>query len=142
FICNHCPFVKHIQGAFAKLARDYETKGVAVVGINSNDATAYPDDSPQRMIQEKKAAGYSFPYLCDETQEVAKAYQAACTPDFFIFDKDFKCVYRGRFDDSTPGNSKPVTGNDLNQALESLLVNKPISIEQKPSVGCNIKMKK
>jgi peroxiredoxin len=141
FICNHCPFVKHIQGAFAKLARDYQAKGAAVLAINSNDAANYPEDSPKRMVEEKKAAGYTFPYLYDETQEVAKAYQAACTPDFFLFDKERRLVYRGQMDASRPGNNKPNDGADLRLALDAVVAGKPVSATQLPSVGCNIKWK-
>jgi peroxiredoxin len=141
FICNHCPFVKHIQSAFVKLARDYVVKGVAIVAINSNDAASYPDDSPERMAEEKKAAGYTFPYLYDETQEVAKAYRAACTPDFFLFDKERRLVYRGQMDASRPGNNKPNDGADLRSALDAVLAGKAPSTNQQPSIGCNIKWK-
>lgn len=141
FICNHCPFVKHIQPKLVEIAAAYKTKGVSFIAINSNDVTSYPDDSPENMRIEAKAKNYSFPYLFDETQTIAKAYQAACTPDFYIFDKAMRCVYRGRFDDSAPGNNNPVTGTDLSNALDALLANKPVSNEQKPSVGCNIKWK-
>jgi peroxiredoxin len=141
FICNHCPFVKHIQASFAQLVRDYQAKGVAVVGINSNDVANHPDDSPARMIEEKKAAGYTFPYLYDESQAVAKAYRAACTPDFFLFDKDRKLVYRGQMDASRPGNGKPNDGADLRTALDAVLAGKKPSTDQMPSIGCNIKWK-
>lgn len=141
FMCNHCPYVKHIRGELARLAREYQAKGVAVVGINSNDAARYPDDSPERMREEVRQAGYTFPYLYDETQEVAKAYRAACTPDFFLFDKQRRLFYRGQFDDSRPGNDKPVTGSDLRAALDALLAGRPAPAEQKPSAGCNIKWK-
>jgi peroxiredoxin len=139
FICNHCPYVKHVRDAFARLARDYQARGVAVVGISSNDAAAYPDDSPQKMKEEKAAAGYVFPYLYDETQEVAKAYRAACTPDFFVFDKARRLVYRGQMDASRPGNSRPNDGADLTAALDAVLAGKQPSAEQVPSIGCNIK---
>jgi peroxiredoxin len=141
FICNHCPYVKHIRGGIAQLARDYGARGVAVVAISSNDAAKYPDDSPAKMREEAKQAGYNFPYLYDETQAVAKAYRAACTPDIYLFDKDRRLVYRGQFDDSRPGNGKPVTGRELRAALDSVLAGKPISDNQVPSVGCNIKWK-
>jgi peroxiredoxin len=141
FICNHCPYVKHVQAAFAKLARDYQAKGVAIVGINSNDAVNYPDDSPARMVEEKKAVGYTFPYLFDESQSVAKAYQAACTPDFFVYDKSRRLVYRGQMDGSRPGNGKPNDGADLRSALEAVLAGKSPAAQQVPSIGCNIKWK-
>jgi len=142
FICNHCPFVKHVRSQFAALARDYQARGVAVVAINSNDVKTYPDDSPEKMSQEIKAAGYTFPYLYDETQSVAKAYRAACTPDFYVFDKDRKLRYRGQMDGSRPSNSVPVTGNDLRAALDAILAGRPVAAEQKPSIGCNIKWKR
>lgn len=141
FICNHCPFVKHIRGGLAQLAKDYQPKGVAIVGINANDAKNYPDDSPEKMKQEAKGAGYTFPYLYDETQAAAKAYHAACTPDFFLFDRERKLVYRGQLDDSRPGNGIPVTGADLRAALDAVLAGKPLAVPQKPSIGCNIKWK-
>jgi peroxiredoxin len=139
FMCNHCPFVKHIRNGLALLARDYLPRGVAVVGINSNDVANYPDDSPAMMAKEARAAGYLFPYVYDETQAVAKAYHAACTPDFFLFDQEQRLVYRGQLDDSRPGNNLPVTGKDLRAALEAVLAGKPVSPNQKPSIGCNIK---
>lgn len=141
FICNHCPYVKHIREGLAKLARDYQAKGVAIVGISSNDVSTHPDDSPEKMAIEVKSAGYVFPYLYDETQEVAHAYQAACTPDFFLFDASQKLVYRGQLDASRPGNGVPVTGADLRGALDAVLAKKPLAAEQKPSIGCNIKWK-
>jgi peroxiredoxin len=141
FICNHCPFVKHVRAGLAKLAKDYQPKGVAIVGINSNDIEHYPDDSPEKMAEEARAAGYSFPYLFDETQEVAKAYRAACTPDFFLFDRQRKLVYRGQMDDSRPGNGVPVTGKDLRAALDAVLAGKSVAAGQKSSMGCNIKWK-
>ena len=141
FICNHCPFVKHLRSALAELGRDYQAKGVAIVAISSNDATAFPADSPEKMAEEQRDAGYTFPYLYDETQEVAKAYQAACTPDFFLFDKNQRLVYRGQFDDSRPSNGLPVTGRDLRAALDAVLAGQPVSMEQHPSIGCNIKWK-
>jgi peroxiredoxin len=141
FMCNHCPFVKHIRSALAQLARDYQPRGVAMVGINSNDASKYPADNPENMAAEVKAAGYTFPYLYDETQEVAKAYRAACTPDIFLFDKNQRLAYRGQLDDSRPGNGIPVTGKDLRAALDAMLAGRPASANQKPSIGCNIKWK-
>jgi peroxiredoxin len=141
FICNHCPFVKHIRTGLAQFARDYEGRGLAVVAINSNDVAAYPADSPANMAKEKKAAGYVFPYLYDETQQVAQAYRAACTPDFFLYDGARRLVYRGQFDDSRPGNGRPVTGADLRTAVDALLAGKPVAAQQKPSIGCNIKWK-
>jgi peroxiredoxin len=142
FMCNHCPYVKHVRQRLAGLARDYQAKGVAVVGINSNDVANYPDDSPEKMREEIENAGYTFPYLYDEDQSVAHAYHAACTPDFFVFDRDRKLVYRGQMDDSRPGNDKPVTGADLRAALDAVLAGEPVSEQQKPSAGCNIKWKK
>jgi peroxiredoxin len=141
FMCNHCPYVKHVAAGLADLARDYQQRGVAVVGINSNDAAAYPDDSPAKMIEEVKSRGYTFPYLYDATQCVAKAYRAACTPDFFLFDKQHNLVYRGQMDSSRPGGEMPVTGEDLRAALDTVLAGKPVSANQKPSLGCNIKWK-
>ncbi|GAB4132450.1 thioredoxin family protein [Thermopirellula anaerolimosa] len=141
FLCNHCPYVKHIADNLARITKEYIAKGVAVVGINSNDATAYPEDSPEKMKEEVAARGYAFPYLYDETQETAKAYRAACTPDFFLFDADRKLVYRGQLDDSRPSNGLPVTGKDLTAAVEAVLAGKPVPAEQKPSLGCNIKWK-
>ncbi len=141
FICNHCPFVKHIRSAFAKLAREYQAKGVAIAGISSNDAADYPDDSPARMVEEKAAAGYTFPYLYDESQQVARAYQAACTPDFFVYDKDRRLVYRGQMDASRPENGKPNDGADLRAALDAVLAGRAPAKEQTPSIGCNIKWK-
>ena len=141
FICNHCPYVKHVRSAFAALASEYQARGVAVVAINSNDSSTYPDDSPEKMAEEIESAGYTFPYLVDESQSVAKAFQAACTPDFFLFDRNHRLVYRGQFDDSRPNNGKPATGADLRGALDAALAGRPVSIDQKPSVGCNIKWK-
>lgn len=142
FMCNHCPYVKHIRTELARLSRAYQERGVAVVGINSNDVKKYPDDSPAKMAQEVELAGYTFPYLFDETQEVAKAYRAACTPDFYLFDGQRKLVYRGQMDDSRPGNNIPVTGKDLRAAMDALLAGQDAAVEQKPSAGCNIKWKK
>lgn len=141
FMCNHCPYVKHVAAGLAVLACDYQAHGVAVVGINSNDVDAYPDDAPAKMAEEAKARGYTFPYLYDATQAVAKAYRAACTPDFFVFDHRRKLVYRGQMDSSRPGSDVPVTGEDLRAALDSVLANRPVSPSQKPSLGCNVKWK-
>lgn len=142
FISNHCPYVKYIQDKMAEIATFYQSKGISFVAINSNDVRAYPADSPEKMIVEAEQHYYTFPYLFDESQEIAKAYQAACTPDFYVFDKNLQCVYRGQFDDATPGNRNPVTGEMLTQALENILAGKPVDQNQKPSVGCNIKWKK
>jgi len=139
FMCNHCPFVIHLREALSTFASEYQARGMAVVGINANDITNRPDDSPEMMAQEIKLAGYTFPYLFDESQQTAIAYQAACTPDFFLYDGDRKLVYRGQFDASRPGNDVPVTGVDLRTAVEALLAGQAISDEQKPSMGCNIK---
>lgn len=141
FICNHCPFVKHIRAGLAQFARDYQARGLAVVAINSNDVANYPEDSPAKMAKEKQAAGYVFPYLYDETQQVAKAYRAACTPDFFLYDRARRLVYRGQFDSSRPSNGRPVTGADLRAAADAVLAGTPVPAEQTPSVGCNIKWK-
>ncbi len=142
FICNHCPYVKHIQAKLLEVAKNYQNKGVSFIAINSNDAENYPADSPEKMREAVKQSGFTFPYLYDESQQTARAYQAACTPDLYVFDRDLKCVYRGRFDESTPGNGKPSSGKDLSNALDNLLSGKPISPDQQPSVGCNIKWKK
>jgi peroxiredoxin len=141
FMCNHCPYVIHIRAGLAQLARDYLPKRVAIVGINSNDAANYPDDSPAKMREEVKSAGYLFPYLHDESQAAAKAYRAACTPDIFLFDRGRRLVYRGQFDASRPGNGIPVTGKDLRAALDAVLAGKPTSELQVASIGCNIKWK-
>jgi peroxiredoxin len=139
FMCNHCPFVKNLADPLAQFTAEYMSKGVAVVGISSNDASSYPADSPEQMVREAEERGYHFPYLYDETQEVAKDYQAACTPDFFLFDRDRKLVYRGQFDDSRPDSGIPVTGKDLRAALDAVLAGKKPSQDQRPSIGCNIK---
>jgi peroxiredoxin len=141
FICNHCPFVKHVRSELSKLGHDYLQKGAAIVAISSNDVVTFPDDSPQLMRKEKQDAGYTFPYLYDETQSVAKAYKAACTPDFFLFDAGKRLVYRGQLDDSRPGNDVPVTGKDLRAALDAVIAGRPVSSDQRPSLGCNIKWK-
>ncbi|CAB1276052.1 thioredoxin family protein [Candidatus Nitrosacidococcus tergens] len=141
FMCNHCPYVKHIGKELGLFIHNYRAKGLATVGINANDVENHPDDSPEKMIEEIKIQGYDFPYLYDESQKVAQAYRAACTPDLFLFDKDRKLVYRGQFDDSRPGNSVPVTGKDLKTAVEATLKGQVVAGEQLPSVGCNIKWK-
>ena len=141
FMCNHCPYVKHIANQFAEFAREYRAKNVAVIGINANDVSTHPGDSPEKMAEEAKKIGYTFPYLYDETQEVAKSYRAACTPDFFLFDKGHKLAYRGQFDGSRPGNNVVVTGQDLRMALDAVLQDQPVPAEQKASMGCNIKWK-
>ncbi|MBN1361452.1 MAG: thioredoxin family protein [Sedimentisphaerales bacterium] len=141
FMCNHCPFVKHILSEFVRLAKEYQDKGVAVVGINSNDVGNYPADRPEMMAQVAGQKGFSFPYLYDEMQQVAQAYHAACTPDFFLFDRSRKLVYRGQMDDSRPGNGQPVTGADLRAALDAVLADRPVPEAQMPSMGCNIKWK-
>lgn len=139
FICNHCPFVKHVQEQLAALGRDYGQGGIALVAISSNDADAYPDDGPERMAEVKESAGFGFPYLYDEAQDLARAFQAACTPDFYLFDRTRRLVYRGQLDDSRPSNGVPVTGRDLRAALDAVLSGTPVNPEQKPSLGCNIK---
>ena len=141
FLCNHCPYVRHIRDALAAVTRQLQDRGVAVVGINSNDIVAYPDDAPDRMEAEARVAGYGFPYLFDETQAVAAAYRAACTPDFFVFDGDRRLVYRGQFDDSRPANRREVTGADLRAAIDAVLAGRPVPDEQRPSMGCGIKWK-
>ncbi len=141
FMCNHCPFVKHIAAGLAALARDYQARGVAVLGVNSNDVENFPDDAPDKMAEEVRLRGYSFPYLYDETQQVAQAYRAACTPDFFVFNKDQKLAYRGQMDSSRPSNDIEVTGEDLRATLDAVLAGRPVSEEQTPSIGCNIKWK-
>ncbi|MCL4742311.1 MAG: thioredoxin family protein [Phycisphaerales bacterium] len=141
FICNHCPFVKHVRTELAKIGREYGERGVGIVAICSNDAEKHPDDSPAKMREEARAAGYTFPYLVDAAQDVAKRYRAACTPDFFLFDKQHRLVYRGQLDDSRPSNGIPVTGRDLRAALEAVLKGESPAADQKPSIGCNIKWK-
>jgi peroxiredoxin len=138
FICNHCPFVKHLADGLAQFGAEYMRKGVAVIGINSNDVATYPADSPEQMVAEAEARGYSFPYLYDETQEVAKEYHAACTPDFFLFDRDRRLAYRGQFDSSRPDSGIPVTGADLRAAVDAVLAGKKPADKQQPSIGCNI----
>ncbi|OGU40338.1 MAG: alkyl hydroperoxide reductase [Ignavibacteria bacterium GWB2_35_12] len=141
FLCNHCPYVKHINSELVSLSNNYLLKGISFIGISSNDVENYPEDSPESMKLTAEELGYKFPYLFDESQEVAKAYKAACTPDFYVFDKDLKLVYRGQFDDSRPGNGMAVTGSDIRSALDNILAGKHVSQEQKPSIGCNIKWK-
>ncbi|MGC1952563.1 MAG: thioredoxin family protein [Gammaproteobacteria bacterium] len=141
FLCNHCPYVQHIRHGLAAFAREYQPKGLQVVGINANDVANYPDDSPEKMAEEVRNIGYTFPYLYDETQQVAKRYQAACTPDFFLFDKNRKLVYRGQFDDSRPRSDTPVTGRDLRAAVDAVLAGQAVPENQKASLGCNIKWK-
>jgi peroxiredoxin len=141
FLCNHCPFVKHLREGLAAFGREYQARGLGVVAISSNDVEKYPADSPELMARESEEAGYTFPYLFDESQEVALAYRAACTPDFFLFDGAKRLVYRGRFDGSRPGNGIPVTGEELRAAADAVLEGRPVSEQQQPSVGCNIKWK-
>lgn len=141
FICNHCPFVKFVNDQLVQLALDYQSKGISFIAINSNDADNYPEDSPEKMKEYANKLNYPFPYLFDNTQEIAKAYDAACTPDFYIFDKDKKCVYRGQLDDSRPSNGKSTTGIDIRNALDAILSGKEVSLNQLPSIGCNIKWK-
>ena len=141
FMCNHCPYVIHIRKKLVEKVRTYQEQGITVVGINSNDFNAHPDDSPENMVIDAETYGYSFPYLVDEGQQVAQSYGAACTPDFFLFNADLKLVYRGQFDSARPGNSEPITGADLSSAVDNLIAGKSISVEQRPSMGCNIKWK-
>ncbi|MEX1197511.1 MAG: thioredoxin family protein [Pseudohongiellaceae bacterium] len=142
FMCNHCPFVKHLREGLALFAREYTEKGLGMVAISANDASSYPQDGPEEMAREKEEAGYVFPYLYDETQNIARAYAAACTPDFYLFDRERRLVYRGQFDDSRPGNGRPVTGADLRAAADAVLAGQPVTDSQKPSIGCNIKWKR
>ena len=141
FICNHCPFVKHVNAELVKLANDYKDRGVGLIAISANDAVSHPEDAPDKMKEMAQQLDYPFPYCYDETQEVAKAYGAACTPDFFIYNKDLELVYRGQLDDSRPGNEMAVNGRDMRRALDCLINNKVLAAEQRPSVGCNIKWK-
>ena len=141
FMCNHCPFVIHIESELASIARDYDECGLSMVGISSNDVSTHPDDGPEHMKTKAASAGYNFPYLYDESQEVAKAYRAACTPDIFLFDENNALVYRGQLDDSRPGNDVPVTGSDLRAAIDAVLSGQSVTEDQKPSLGCNIKWK-
>jgi peroxiredoxin len=142
FLCPHCPYVRHIRSEFARVAQDVQRRGVAVVGINSNDVEAVPEDGPDGMRQEAREAGYTFPYLFDESQAVARAFQAACTPDLFLYDNQQKLVYRGQFDGSRPNSAVPVTGEELRAAVDALLAGKAVPADQRPSVGCNIKWKR
>lgn len=139
FLCNHCPYVKHVAPELARLTREYQARGVAVVGINSNDTDAYPDDAPERMVEEARQRGYTFPYLYDATQAVAQAYRAACTPDFYVFDRQRRLVYRGQMDSSRPRSGVPLTGSDLRAALDAVLAGQSVPEPQRPSLGCNIK---
>lgn len=141
FICNHCPYVIHIRRELVDVANEYQTKGITFVAISSNDVENFPQDGPDKMAELASQLGFTFPYLYDESQDIAKAYMAACTPDLYIFDKDLQCVYRGQFDDSRPGKDAPVTGKDLRFALDNILSGKEVDPEQKPSMGCNIKWK-
>src|SRR5438552_3816857 len=141
FLINHCPYVKHVRHELAALTKEYRAKGVGVVGISANDVVTHPDDGPEMMAREKAAVGYTFPYLYDESQQVARAYQAACTPDFYVFDNGRTLVYRGQMDGSRPGNDVPVSGEDLRAALDAVLAGRPVAAVQKPSLGCNIKWK-
>jgi peroxiredoxin len=141
FLCKHCPYVKHVQSEISRIGRDYGDKQIGIVAISSNDVDIYPEDAPEKLKAMAKSLGFNFPYCYDESQEVAKAYTAACTPDLFLFDGDLKLVYRGQLDDSRPGNDKPLTGRDLRAAMDAVLAGKPVSQDQKPSAGCNIKWK-
>jgi peroxiredoxin len=141
FMCNHCPFVVHLRDSLVPFAKEYQAQGLGIVGISSNDVANYPDDGPDRMREDAEKYGYTFPYLYDETQEVAQKYKAACTPDFFLFDKDLKLAYRGQFDDSRPGDGKPITGADLRAACDRVIRGEPVPEDQLPSIGCNIKWK-
>ncbi|MBU6451094.1 MAG: thioredoxin family protein [Cyanobacteria bacterium REEB67] len=141
FICRHCPFVKHIEVELAKLGLDYGAKDVGIVAISSNDADTHPEDKPEKLKEMGERLGFNYPFLYDQTQKVAQAYKAACTPDFFLFDQDLKLVYRGQLDASRPGNNEPVTGNDLRAAIDAVLADKPVAEEQLVSTGCNIKWK-
>ncbi len=139
FICRHCPFVKHVQDELAKIGRDYANRGIGIVAISSNDVTSHPEDSPTKLAYQAQELQFAFPYLFDESQEIARAYDAQCTPDFFLYDADGQLVYRGQLDDSRPGNEIPVTGKDLRGALDALIAGRAIPTEQRPSIGCNIK---
>jgi peroxiredoxin len=141
FICRHCKYVRHVKGELTKLGQDYQGKDLGIVAISANDADAYPDDAPQSLKEMAEAESFTFPFCYDETQAVAKAYTAACTPDFFLFDRQRKLVYRGQLDDSRPGNQIPVTGKDLRAAIEAVLADQSVNQAQKPSIGCNIKWK-
>ncbi len=142
FLCNHCPYVQHVKAEIGRIAAEYQPKGVGIIAINSNDVTAYPDDSPENMKRLAQSEGWTFPFLFDESQEVAKAFRAACTPEFYLFGPDRRLVYRGQLDDSRPRSNVPVTGRDLRAALDAVLSGRPVPEEQVPSVGCNIKWRK
>jgi peroxiredoxin len=141
FICRHCPFVKHMQAELARIGKDYGNSGIGIVAISTNDAAKYPDDAPDKLKEMAQQLGFTFPFCYDESQETAKAYTAACTPDFFLFDTNQKLVYRGQLDDSRPGNEQPITGKDLRAALEAVITSQTVNPDQKPSIGCNIKWK-
>lgn len=141
FICRHCPYVKHVQEQLARIGKDYQEKDIGIVAISSNDIEAYPEDAPQSLKEQAEELGFNFPYLYDETQEVAKAYRAACTPDFYLFDQERKLVYRGQLDNSRPGSSIPVNGKNLRETIDAVLSDQPINPNQKPSMGCSIKWK-
>lgn len=141
FICRHCPFVKHVQGELAQIGKDYANTDVGIVAISTNDAANYPDDAPDKLKEMAQQLGFTFPFCYDESQEIAKAYTAACTPDFFLFDSEGQLVYRGQLDDSRPSNNQPVTGKDLRAALDAVLASQTVNYDQKPSIGCNIKWK-
>ena len=141
FICRHCPYVVHVEQELAKLGRDYRDTGLGIIAISSNDPVGYPDDAPARLKDMATRLGFTFPFCHDETQEVAKAYRAACTPDFYLFDRDRRLVYRGQLDESRPANNKPVNGRDLRAAIQAVLANKPVETNQRPSIGCSIKWK-
>jgi peroxiredoxin len=142
FLCRHCPYVKHVEQGIAKLGKDYQDKKLGIIAISSNDPVSYPDDAPDKLKEMAQRLDFRFPFCFDEQQEIAKAYKAACTPDFYLFDAQQKLVYRGQFDDSRPGNNTPVTGRDLRAAIEAVLAKKPVEGNQKPSIGCSIKWKK
>jgi peroxiredoxin len=141
FLCRHCPFVKHVQDELARIGRDYSRSGIGIVAISANDAASHPEDRPESLAEMAKEVGFTFPYLYDESQEVARAYDAQCTPDFFLYDAGGRLVYRGQLDDSRPGNGVPVTGKDLRAAMDTVGAGKPVGTEQRPSIGCNIKWK-
>jgi peroxiredoxin len=141
FICRHCPYVEHVEHELAKIGRDYTNTGLGIIGISSNDPVQYPDDAPPRLKEMAERLGFTLPFCFDETQDVAKAYRAACTPDFYLFDRERRLVYRGQLDDSRPGNNKPVTGRDLRAAIDAVLAGKPVDSNQRASIGCSIKWK-
>ncbi|ELR97681.1 thioredoxin family protein [Gloeocapsa sp. PCC 73106] len=141
FLCCHCPFVKHVEQEIAKLSREYQPQNIGIIAISVNDIERYPDDAPDKLKIMAETLGFNFPVCYDQTQNIAKAYKAACTPDFFLFDSQLKLVYRGQLDDSRPGNNLPITGKDLRSALDAIVAGKPVNLEQKPSIGCNIKWK-